>query len=138
MRILISLVLLVALAPVSAARAQDPCAGLADQIAAQDQALDSLKADAAAWLRQASVSSAGVGAELTSVAAQGDVPILTTDLASTYGALAAQIGAEMDLFASSADAQDGTSFAGDISSPVLDWQGRLATRKVMTPARARV
>jgi len=126
MRILLCLAIVWSLAPFAEADAQDPCANLADQIAAQDQALDNLKNDALPWLKQASVSAATVPGELASVAAQGDVPILTPDLASTDGALAAQVGAEMDVFSSDADALDSASLATDLSSRLLDWQGRLA------------
>jgi hypothetical protein len=100
--------------PSRAGLADEPCSDLANQIAAQDQQLEQVKNDAGIWLRQASQSALVVPAELA---------VSTPELAQAYGALAAQVGAEMDLFANTAD-QD--TFLPSLSDHVVDWQSRLA------------
>ena len=114
-------------APAGSVTAQDACADLAGQVAAQEQALDDLRNEALPSLQQANLSAAGVLGDLVAVAAQGDVALLTPEIAATDGALAAQIGAEMAQTASGADSQESASFARDLPNRVLDWQARLAT-----------
>src|SRR5579859_53880 len=126
-------VLMATLVSTTQVRAQDACGDLANQLAAQDRALSDAEVAALPWLKQASVSSASVAPELAALAASGTDPTLTPQLASTYGALAAQVGGEMDLFASGADAQDSAMFASDLASRLLDWESRLAA---LQPLRA--
>jgi len=106
--------------------ADDPCAELAGQVASADQQLDRSKADASAWLRQAGQSALVVGPELVVAAQQDSIPTLPPELAQTYGALAAQVGTEMDLFAGSADGVGSADFLTELSSHLLDWHARLA------------
>lgn len=128
--------LVMSFAPVGAVAAQDACADLAGQVAAQEQALDGLRSEALPWLLQANRSAAGAVGELSAVAAQGNVPLITPELAATDGALAAQIGLEMAQFASGAETEDSVSFARDFANRILDWQLRLASLQPVAPNTA--
>jgi hypothetical protein len=89
---------LLALAPLPA-RAQDvpsgPCDDLASQVDATSRQLDQEQQNAQPWLIQAGRAAPIVLGELTAVALRG-APDLTPDLAGSLGAIAAQVGAQID------------------------------------------
>jgi hypothetical protein len=107
--------------------AQGACDDLAQQVGATQQQLDQAKQDVQPWLMQAIQYSNIAPSELAAAAAQGGIPGLTPDLAATYGALIAQVGAQISTWASSNGNTDSASYLRDLISQVQQWEGTLGT-----------
>src|SRR5438309_823822 len=92
-RVFMCVALVVVAAVPGHAFAQAACDDIRQQIDQENQQLDQRKLDAQPWLQQASNFAFAAPAELVGAAAQGSVPGLSPDLASSYGGIAAQVGA---------------------------------------------
>ena len=109
------------------AQSSSDCDSLSSQIESTHQDLDQLKNDSLGWLSQLGQFGAIAPSDLTVAAANDTLPGLDPATAGTFGALAATIGAEADVWRSFNMGTDSGQYWQALASPLSRWDGLFAT-----------
>jgi hypothetical protein len=109
-----------------AAQDQSACDDLSQQIANANSDLDQLQADAQPWLMSVSQFAAVAPNDLALAGAQGNVPGLGPDLAGSYGAIAAQLGAQVNAWRVANEGRSSDGYWRDLAANSRGWDGTFA------------